>query len=75
MTTPIIAIPENSFVFQALLYMHEKGKRHLAVRNSEGNIVGVVSSEELFKVHLHSSTYLVREIENAETIDDIYRQP
>ena len=71
MTTPIISIPSNAFVFQALLYLHEKGKRHLAVKNSEGDIIGIVSSEELYKVHLHSSTYLVREIENAETVENI----
>jgi CBS domain-containing protein len=71
MSTPIISIPANSFVFQALLNLNEKGKKHLAVKNIEGEIIGVVSSEELHKVHLHSSTYLVREIENAETVEDI----
>ena len=71
MSAPIISIPSNSLVFQALNFMNEKSVRHLAVRNTSGEILGLISSEELLKVHTNSSTYLIREIENASTVNDV----
>lgn len=71
MSSPIISIRSNALVFHALLFMHQKNVRHLAVRNSEENIIGIISSEELLNVHRHSSTYLLHEIETAELVEDL----
>lgn len=71
MTSPLIAISENSLVFEALMQMHEKSVRHLAVRNINGEITSTISSEELLQVQRNSSSYLLREIEQAETLDTI----
>lgn len=69
MSAPVMALPADAPVFHALLFMNEKGVRHLALKNSDGEIIGMVSSEELLKVHRHSSSFLLREIEMAETVD------
>lgn len=71
MSSPIISIQSNSLVFQALIYMEEKSVRHLAVKNNNGDIIGIISSEELLKVHLHSSSYLIHEIEIAESVEEL----
>ncbi|MBU2494128.1 MAG: cache domain-containing protein [Bacteroidetes bacterium] len=71
MSSPIISIQSNSLVFQALLFMNEKSVRHLAVRKNNGDIIGLISSEELLKVHMHSASYILREIETAESVEDI----
>ncbi len=71
MSSPIISIPSNSLVFQALNFMEEKSVRHLAVRDTSGDILGIISSEELLKVHMHSSAYLQREIENSQSVEDL----
>ncbi len=71
MSSPIISIPSNSLVFQALNFMDERSVRHLAVRDTSGDILGIISSEELLKVHMHSSSYLQREIENSQSVEEL----
>lgn len=71
MSSPLITIPSNAFVFEALMEMHEKSTRHLAVKNNEGKIVGIISSEELLKVDRQSSAYLLRAIDISETIEEL----
>ena len=70
MSSPIISIDENSMIFEAFLRMFEKSTRHLAVKNSEGTIISIISSEELLQVQRHSSTFLLKEIEKSD-IDEI----
>ena len=71
MSSPIVSIPSTALVYHTLMFMHEKGIRHLAVKDREGNIIGTISSEELLQVHRQSSTFLLREIEMAESVDDL----
>ena len=71
MSAPLISIASNAFVFEALIKMRENSTRHLAVRNNEGNVIGIISSEELFKVERQSSAYLLREIEVSESIVEL----
>lgn len=71
MSSPLIKISINSFVFEALMKMNEHSTRHLAVNDNEGNIIGIISSEELLKVNRQSSAYLLREIEISETVEEL----
>ncbi len=71
MSSPLITIPSTSLVFEALIMMNEKATRHLAIVNQENKIIGIISSEELTTVQRHSTSYLVREIEKAETAEDL----
>lgn len=71
MSSPLITISSNSSVFEAFLMMNENATRHLVVKNHDNNIIGIISSEELLTVQRHSSTYLRREIENAESVDEL----
>ncbi|MBU1100421.1 MAG: cache domain-containing protein [Bacteroidetes bacterium] len=69
MTSPIISINENALVFEAYLTMFEKSTRHLAVKDSEGNIISMISSEELLQVQRFSSTFLLKQIESSAEKD------
>ena len=71
MSAPLISISNNAFVFEALIKMRENSTRHLAVKNNEGKVIGIISSEELFKVERQSSAYLLREIDISESIDEL----
>ena len=71
MSAPLISITGNSFVFEALIKMHENSTRHLAVKNNDGKVIGLISSEELFKVERQSSAYLLREIDISESIEEL----
>ncbi len=65
MTSPIISIDEDAMVFEAFSKMFEKSTRHLAVKDYNGKIISLISSEELLQVQSHSSTFLIDEIENS----------
>ena len=53
--------------------MHENSTRHLAVKDNDNSIIGLISSEELLTVDRQSSAYLLREIEISESVDDLSR--
>jgi PAS domain S-box-containing protein len=73
MTSPLISIPEHALVFEAFSLMVRKSTRHLVVVNADGQVVGTISSEELLQVQQGSATFLLREIEQAGTIDDLIK--
>jgi CBS domain-containing protein len=51
--------------------MQEKGKRHLAVKDAQGNITGLVSNVELLHFDRYSSAVMTREISRASTAEEI----
>ncbi len=71
MSSPLITIPSTSLVFEAFIMMNESSIHHLAVKNQDNEIIGIISSEELVIVQRHSTTYLRREIEKAESVDEL----
>ena len=71
MSSPLITISSTSLVFEAFLIMNETATRHLAVKNQENEIIGIISSEELITVQKYSTSYLLREIENAKSVEDL----
>ncbi|MBU0474924.1 MAG: cache domain-containing protein [Bacteroidetes bacterium] len=71
MSSPIITISSTSLVFEAFVMMNENSTRHLAVKNQYNEIVGIISSEELVTVQRNSTSYLLREIERSESVDEL----
>jgi len=71
MSSPLKTISSTSLVYEAFLMMNESATRHLAVKDSENEIIGIISSEELITVQRHSASYLLKSIENAESIEDL----
>ncbi|MGD8778177.1 MAG: DUF294 nucleotidyltransferase-like domain-containing protein [Ignavibacteria bacterium] len=71
MSAPLVTIQSNAFVFEALMQMHENSTRHLAVKNNEGQILGIISSEDLLRIEMQSSAFLLREIEIAESVEEL----
>jgi signal-transduction protein with cAMP-binding, CBS, and nucleotidyltransferase domain/PAS domain-containing protein len=71
MSSPLIYIDENALIFEAVMLMEEKRVKHLVVKNEQGETTNVLSNENLLNVHRYSSTYLVDEIAQAETIEEI----
>ena len=71
MSSPLVTIASTSFVFEAFLIMNENATRHLAVKNQDNDIIGIISSEELVTVQRHSTTYLRGEIDNAKSVEEL----
>jgi len=72
MNSPLISIPEQSLMFEALLVMIEENVTHLVVRNSIGEIAGVINDLEVLKSLKYPLAMLLREIYIAGTPDEIF---
>ncbi len=72
MSSPLIYIDDSALIFEAALLMQEKGIKHLVVRNGSGEVVSVITNEELLHVHRYSTAFLINEIQDAESIDEIF---
>ncbi|MCK5077114.1 MAG: CBS domain-containing protein [Calditrichia bacterium] len=71
MSSPIISIDEHALMFEASLLMHEKATRHLAVKDNKGNIISMISNEELLQAQRHSSSLLISEIQAAGSAEEV----
>ena len=73
MTSPLVTISERSLIFDAILKMHEKGVKHLAVNDGDGKIRSVLSYARLLDVQRHSSSFLMNEINRVNSVNEIKR--
>jgi len=71
MSAPIVSVPDTALVYEAILVMQEKGKRHLAVKDASGTITGLVSNVELLHFDRYSSVVMTREISRAPGVEEI----
>ncbi len=71
MSSPIISISDSAMLFEAIAKMQEKQISHLAIKDSNNEIISVLNNEDLLMVHRNSVSFLRREIENATSVDQI----
>ncbi len=71
MSSPLIYIDDSALIFEAVLLMQEKGIKHLVVKNSAGETVSVISNEELLHVHRYSTAFMLSEIRDAKSVNEI----
>lgn len=67
MSAPLIKIHDQALVYEALMRMEEKGVRHLAVEDQNGEIVRVIDSKSLIQFQRYGPLVLSREISRAGT--------
>ncbi len=71
MSTPLLKISEHALVIEALMTMLQTDVRHLAVENGQHEVVAVLSQREFLVAQGHSHLFLIREITQARSVDDI----
>ncbi len=71
MSAPLTKISENALIYEALMRMEEKGVRHLAVEDQNGQIVSVIDNKSLIQFQRYGPIVLAREIARAETTADV----
>ena len=71
MSSPLAKIPEHALVYEALMRMEERGVRHLAVEDQNGQIVSVIDSKSLVQFPRYGPMVLAREIGRAGTPDEV----
>ncbi len=73
MSAPLSKIPEDALIYEALLRMEEKGVRHLAVEDRDGQIVSVVDNKSLIQFQRYGAIILSREISRAASPEEVAR--
>jgi len=71
MSSPLIHIEESAPIFEAVLLLQERGIKHLAVRDSNDAVISVISNEELLDVHRYSAAFLIEEVREATSVEEI----
>ncbi|HCU34761.1 MAG TPA: hypothetical protein DGT21_04720 [Armatimonadetes bacterium] len=73
MSSPLLTIPEQAAVYQALLTMEERAVQHLAVTDDAGGVIGLVRNQELLQFQSYGAIVLTREIGEAATAEEVVR--
>jgi DNA polymerase-3 subunit epsilon/CBS domain-containing protein len=68
MSRPLHGVEEDDFVYRAIGRMERLGVRHLAVRNRQGEIAGVVTTRNLLRHRATTAIVLGDEIDEAQAL-------
>ena len=71
MTSPIIWIANTALLYEVVLEFRKQNISHLAVKDDNGEIIGVLSHEDILEIQHNSLSYILREIEYAEDVDEL----
>ncbi len=71
MTSPVISISENALLYEAILLLKNKQISHLGVKSEAGKLHGVIGFEDISKMQQNSVSYLIKDIEIAEDVDQL----
>ncbi|MGD9290418.1 MAG: DUF294 nucleotidyltransferase-like domain-containing protein [Desulfobacterales bacterium] len=71
MSSPLSTISSDAMVFEALMEMMKRNIKHLAVRDTNSKVVGVITNRDLLKAQGQSPFFIVREIARAQFINQI----
>lgn len=79
MKSPLIFIEDSALIFEAAMLLQEKDIDYLVVRDQHDQVVSVISNEELLDVHRYSANFIIEQIRNASSVEEIvqshYRLP
>jgi CBS domain-containing protein len=68
MSAPLLSIGANAMVLEALLAMMQNNLKHLAVTDPRGQVIGIVTHQDMVKAQGQSPLVLVRQIAAADTM-------
>lgn len=71
MSKPVVSISSDCQVFEAFLKMTSEDKRHLAVTNKTGDIIGIINEKDLVSAQTRSAYLLIKTAHSAENIDQL----
>jgi PAS domain S-box-containing protein len=73
MTAPLVTIAPTALGYEAIVLMREKNVGHLAVRDEQGAITGVIRSRDLLEPERYAPVLLARAIRDAGGVEELAR--
>lgn len=71
MSSPVISIDDQAYIFEAWLLMIKKGISHLFTTDKTGKITGILGLQDLLAIQNYSPAVLLKKINNASAPDEI----
>lgn len=71
MSAPVTTIGENERLFEAVYQMGKNRIHRLVVVDAAGQLAGIITDADLIKLQLSTPMYLGRDIEEAQSLDDL----
>ena len=71
MASPLISVPSESQIFEAIMVMIQCNIKHLAVRDEQEKVLGVATDQDILVSQGQSPVFLIHEIQAAKTLDEI----
>jgi CBS domain-containing protein len=71
MSSPVITISEDEYLFEALHRFSRHRIHRLVVTGPTGELAGIITDSDILRVQTRSPQQLVREIEEAATLDEL----
>ena len=71
MTAPITSVQDSVLIYEAVLLFNKSNISHLAVKNSDSEIIGVINISDLHELHRNTISFLVKAVEKSEDIHEI----
>ncbi|MFP4212677.1 MAG: DUF294 nucleotidyltransferase-like domain-containing protein [Desulfohalobiaceae bacterium] len=68
---PLITMPAQAQIFEAILQMMKHDIKHLAVTDSSQNLLGIATEQDLILAQGRSPVYLMREIQLADSVQEL----
>ena len=79
MKTPLVYIEDSALIFEAAMLLQDRAIDYLVVRDENDQVASVISNEELLDVHRYSANFVIEQIRNAASVEEIvhshYRLP
>ena len=71
MSSPLHSVQMDAMVSEALLEMMDTNLKHLAVRDRQGNVVGILTNRDLLTAQEQSPFFVIRELAHTSSMDEI----
>lgn len=73
MTSPLITVSQDDQLLDAVLRMTRHQVHRMVVLDKQGCLAGIISDSDIYRLQKQSPHLLVREVEEAATIDELRR--
>ncbi|MDH3998188.1 MAG: DUF294 nucleotidyltransferase-like domain-containing protein [Desulfuromonadales bacterium] len=71
MNAPLITVSEEDFIFEALYLISRHNIHRVCVVDKENRLTGIITDSDILQLQTHSPQKLVRDIEEAQTINEL----
>ena len=71
MSSPLITVGADEFLFEALYRMSKYGIHRVGVTDSDGQLTGVITDSDILRLQARSPQQLIRDIEEAASVEEL----